>query len=159
MVYGFTLLVRLGRCVCTGMRVLLLTSPLPSDSTAAAPMVFPCVCFFARSSATVLRVFCLQPTLLSMRWNFQSPSPGMRLSWHKGQWLQFPSAIASGRGLHAVLWACSLSLVLMIASEQRGHWVNSALCSHFESRCSVKLAISTTCLHWRHLYSIGQCFQ
>lgn len=27
----------------------------------------PCVCVFARCNATVLRVFCLQPALLSMR--------------------------------------------------------------------------------------------
>ncbi|TNN26588.1 hypothetical protein EYF80_063276 [Liparis tanakae] len=42
-------------------------------------------------------------------------------------------------------WAWRPSWSVATASEQRGHWLNWARRSHSPSRCSVRLAISTTC--------------
>lgn len=144
-----------------GMR-LPLPSPRALDSemaivVLATPVltVFPCACESVLCCNDLLREFCLQPSG-PMRWDFQASSPEAKLSWQRGQWLQCSPEVG---GLQAVLWACSVSLSRVKASEQRGHWVKSALRSHSVSKCSVRLAISTTCLHWRQRCSIGQCFQ
>lgn len=54
--------------------------------------------------------------------------------------------------LQAGPWTCWVRSSAATASEQRGHWLNLDLLSHSASRCSVRLAISTTCKHNTELY-------
>ncbi len=55
--------------------------------------------------------------------------------------------------LQAGPWMCRVKSSVITASEQRGHWLNLDLFSHSVRRCSVRLAISTTCKHNAELYT------
>lgn len=56
-------------------------------------------------------------------------------------------------------WAWWARSSLATASEQSGHWLNLDLFSHSPSRCSIRLAISTTCEHNAKLYTINLVMQ
>lgn len=60
--------------------------------------------------------------------------------------------------LQAGPWTCRVRSSVATASEQRGHWMNLDLLSHSPSRCSVRLAISTTCKHNAELYTKSSSF-
>lgn len=74
---------------------------------------------------------------------------------------QFPAAwkIRENSRLQPGPWAWWTRSSLATASEQSGHWLNLDLFSHSPSRCSVRLAISTTCEHNAKLYSINLVMQ
>lgn len=58
--------------------------------------------------------------------------------------------------LQAGPWTCRVRSSEATASEQRGHWLNMDLLSHSPRRCSVRLAISTTCGHEAEVPLVSQ---
>lgn len=75
-----------------------------------------------------------------------------QIAWFTSFTMALKSETENSR-LQAGPWTCRVSSSVATASEQRGHWLNLDLLSHSPSRCSVRLAISTTCKHNAELYA------